>query len=374
MFDGFQIKILVARVFDQLKKRLRLVKHSSEQTQKVFSRTTMLDGIRVRLINRNSKVVKLNGSLHCYYTGGHNDTLFTYKELVTSARRLSKEFCFELHDAELKHIEFGVNIPVENPEEMIDSAILFDGKPATGRRQNRKKYHKEWALSEYLVKLYRKGSHLVRFEIRMFKRRKRKEVQLYTLADLLDYDKFCFCLNYLESLAEKFLFVPDGIDIVPDAMKASWANYRNDQYWKRFNGKKRCTKSRMICELVKYIKNTPALVDWNSVLVDGIRQQGALMISPEDATFSSLGLLGDAVAGPEGNCNRLKGEVGPQGADSPSGITKHSGESKNTILVRIHLLEAYNGCMTNAIIFPVLSYVPLYPRGPPSSFSFPVQR
>lgn len=330
----------------------------------------MLNGIRVRLKNRVAKVVKLNGSLHCYYTGGHNDSLFTYRELVTSAQSFAKEFCFKLHEAELNRIEFGVNIPIENPEEMIDSAILFEGKPATGRRQTRKEYYKEWAFSEYFVKLYRKGTHLVRFEIRMFKKRKRKEVQLYTLADLLDYDKFCSCLKYLESLAEKFLFVPDGVDIVPDAMKASWADYRNDQYWKRFNGEKRSTKSRKICELVKYIKNTPALVDWNSVLVDGIRQQGALMISPEDATFSSLGLLGDAVAGPEGNCNRLKGEVGPQGADSPSGIKKHPEDNKKTILIRIHLLEAYLRCTANVIISPVLSYVPLYPRGPPYVGSF----
>lgn len=308
MFDGFQILLVVASIFDRLMEQiLGLVDHVLRDTGEIFSHTATVDGVRIRLLYRKKKLIKLNGSIHRYYTKGDNDSLFTYRNLVLAVHALAAQFGFGLLQAHLQRVEFGVNIPVEDPEEMINSAVLYNGHPATKRKQKRWNYYKEWQFSEYAVKLYKKGEHLVRFEVRIYKERYRKKIQLYTLADLINYDKFVLCLKHLESCARHFLFVPNG-DTLPVELHTEWARYRNDQYWRRLAKRQRSTKSRRKDKVEATIKQY-ALMDWAAFIVEGIRAQGSLMISPEDATFSRLGLLRETVAGPTESCNRLEENI-----------------------------------------------------------------
>lgn len=358
MYDGFQILILMACVYDQLEKNLSgLVAHASYHNGNVYSLTTIVEGIRVQLKKRLREIVKLDGSLHCFHTKGNNDSLFTYKELVETVIALCHQFGFDPRFANLQRIEIGVNIPIEEPKELIDAAILFSGRVATKRKQTLKHYYKEWRFSEYTVKLYKKGEYLVRFEIRLFKKRQLDRHQLHTLSDLVDHQKFCECLSFLESSASRFVFVPCDNSIVPISIKADLANWRNDSYWRSFNAKNKSTKSRRIVEVCNII-NKYGLTDWCSVLMNRIHEQGALMISPEDATFSQLGSLWETVAGPKGDGNRLRDE-------SPRA---EEGHITMNYPAQIHYLDAYELWMVGVTI-SAPSYYPLLPRGPPSVLS-----
>ena len=179
MFDGFQLLLADESIFDQLKNSLwGLVKHEYEQTGQILSRTVNVHGIRIQLKDRKQKTVKLDGSLHRYFTRGNNDTLFTYRNLVHAVHHLTEDFGFRPYQACLQRIEFGVNIEVDKPEEILDSAILFKGSPPTKQQLTHEYYYKEWEYDEYTIKLYRKGEHLIRYEIRMYRRRQLKKVDL----------------------------------------------------------------------------------------------------------------------------------------------------------------------------------------------------
>lgn len=344
----------MACVYDQLEKILpELVAHASYHDGDVFSLTTKVEGIRVKFKKRLRKIIKIDGSLHRYYTKGNNDSLFTYKNLVEAVMALASQFGFSPHYANLQRIELGVNIPIENPEDMIDAAILFGGRTATKSKRTRKWYYKEWKFTEYTVKLYKKGEHKVRFEIRLFKKRQLDKLQLHTLSDLIDYYKFCKCLSHLVSSAKRFVFVPDYNSTTPISVKAKVAKWRNESYWRQFNDKNKSTKSRRIDEINDVIKDY-CLPDWRSILENGIREQGDLMISPEDATFSQLGLQMETVAGTEGDRNRLED-------DSP--LVNAMGKN---YLIQIHNTDAYGWWRKDVYIYAA-SYVPLLPRGPPSA-------
>ena len=335
-------------IFDQLRESLpKLVNHVSNDTGDVFSSTTIIHGLRVRLKQRIRKIVKVNGSFHRYFTGGANNTLFTFNDLNEAVDRMSTELGFQPWQAEIQHLEFGVNIPADNPEDLIDAAILYMGYPPTKRKQGRRQYYKEWTFSEYVIKLYRKGPFLVRFEIRMFRTRKLDEVNLITLADIIKYDKFCYCLEYLKALADHFFFVPNDVDLIPEDMRTDWALYRNDQYWK---GLKKWTKTRRKIVVQEAITRLN-LTDWISFFKEGIIAQGALMTENRDATYSSLGLLAETVAGHEEVCDR-----------------KVEDGVKVTITVCIHPAVA-NVRWNTDVIISVPSYHPLLPRGPPSLLS-----
>lgn len=348
MFDGIQFLLMVSMVFDQLMKKLpELVNHADNKTGEVYSTTTIFKGLRVQLKQRTNKIVKVNGSIHRYFTGGANDTLFTYTDLINAIHDLSTRLEFDPSQAKLQRIEFGVNIPVDSPEDLIDSAILYSGRAPAKRKQGRRKYYKEWAFNEYFIKLYRKGQHLVRFEIRMLRERKLKEVLLYTLDDLNDYSKFCGCLHYLESLVDNFLFVPDAINLLPEEMRTDWALFRNDQYWVRLN---KWTKTRRKDEVKKAIERFN-LTNWGLFLREDIRTQGSLMIENRVATISSLGLLSETVAALNRSCDRKEDE-----------------SSRIIIHVCTHPKMANEGWRADDIISSV-SYFPLLPRGPPSLLS-----
>lgn len=352
MFDGFQVVINISTVFDRLRDHIsELVDHVACRTGEVISSTAKVNGLRVRLTQGFRKIVKINGSLHRFFSGD-NSTLFSFRQLVITVKRIASEFGVDITQAILQRIEIGVNLPVEEPEEMIDSAILFRGYPPSQRVQKRRKYYKEWRFTEYTIKLYRKGEHQVRFEIRMFRQRKLDEVKLHTLADVVDYEKFCSCLKYLEALTDGFLFVPKpSEEDIPAPIRSEWANYRNDQFWKHL---KKWTKSRIKDHIINIIKEN-GLFDWKDYLVAGLQEQGALMISSDGATISPLGLQKETVADPKGDCNRRKDES-PYHDDS----FKHNSNS-----ILIHRLDAYAWWIEDVIIY-TLRYQPLLSRGPPS--------
>lgn len=294
--------------------------------------------------------IYLHGSLHRYLKG-RNDGLFTFEHLTEAVNNLAIDFYVDPSQCDLQNVEFGVNIETKSPEALINSAILYHGK--TGIRNPGKKFFgKCWEFSQYSIKLYKKGPHLVRYEIKIREMAKVGDIHLNSISDLCDTAKYTKLLLVLLTSVDEFLFVPlDREYKLPVKESAVWGIYRAESYWEELDKDKKYRASRKIKDLIeKY-----GLISWSNYLKKKTIEEGGktLGTSPEElcAILSALGLHAQTVADPIGESDRQANLI---------------TASIKTILVPVHYVVRNTWCTVDVII-SVPSYHPLMPRGPPSS-------
>lgn len=303
MYDG--LKVFFWTKMDWLKQHLpKLVLRVSEETGEVICHETTYRGIYVHLYEGSSLGVKLHGSLHKFFTGGNNDSLFTYEDVCHAVKDFAKTFGINLSRPCIQSLEVGINIPVENPEKIIDAAILYHGCVASSYDRNGDGSFKEWTFNDYTVKLYTKGSSILRYEFHYHRMRKLKGVQICSLADLVDRSKFVACLFNLYYFSKEFLFVPVASAALPGELGVKWANWRNDNYWRTLDrSRKSREKAKVNMAIASYDMD-----DWRAFLENAVLEQGALMLGTSvkelDATFSTFGLSAETVADLPGDCDR----------------------------------------------------------------------
>lgn len=296
--------------------------------------------------------ISLRGSLHNYWKG-HNDGLLKYKEAVKAITTMCGDYYVDPEECEVHNLEIGVNISAKSPEALINSAMLYHGR--TGKRNPKNKhFSKTWEFDQYIVKLYKKGPDLVRYELRIREMAKLSDngIRIRYLSDLCDYTNYVRLLRFLYESVDDILFVPaDREHRLPPADEAKWNAYRSDAFWEELDSSPKNRKSAEAREIVhKY-----HLIDWDSFLRHGIIYQGSRMLETSpwcvSAMFSALGLHNETVAGPKGGRDRQAVE----------NVVK-------TIPIHNHPVVANVGWFWNVIIFIRSSYFPLEMRGPPSVF------
>lgn len=295
--------------------------------------------------------IKLRGSLQ-RFAKGNNSGRYCFADIIKTVDEFCCLFCINPDEDNIQRLELGVNIPVKCPEAIIRSAMLYNGR--TGIRDPKKNHFSlKWVFDQYTVKLYRKGPHLLRYEIRITDKRILKKLGLTSLRSLCDYNNFVKALHYLYKSADKFTFVPcDSKNRLVGKDKADWNNYRAESYWEEIGKDKRYRSKNKVNKLIREYN----LIDWAYYLKHKTLLEGCLMLKKSlpalRANFSELGLKAETVAGPKGNRDRQTDNV-----------------NEMNIPVRVHPAVA-NVWWTTDVIISVLSYFPLLPRGPPSSFSF----
>lgn len=303
MIDG--LKVFFWTKMDWLKQHLpKLILRVSEETGEVICHETTYRGIYVHLYEGSSLGVKLHGSIHKFFSGGNNDSLFTYEDVCHAVKDFAETFGVNLSRPCIQSLEVGINIPVENPEKIIDAAILYHGCVASSYDRNGDGSFKEWTFNDYTVKLYTKGSSILRYEFHYHRMRKLKGVQIFSLADLVDRSKFVACLFNLYYFSKEFLFVPVASAALPGELGVKWANWRNDNYWRTLDrSRKSREKAKVNMAIASYDMD-----DWRFFLENAVLEQGALMLGTSvkelDATFSTFGLSAETVADPPGDCDR----------------------------------------------------------------------
>lgn len=302
MYDG--LKVFFWTKMDWLKQHLpKLVLLMDEETEEVICHETTFRYIHVHLYDRDSLGVKLHGSLHKFFTGGNNDSLFTYEDVCHAVMDFSKTFGVDL-TTRIQSLEIGVNIPVDNPEKIIEAAILYHGNPPSSYDRNDEGVFKEWSFKDYTVKLYTKGSTILRFEFHYYRLRKLKGVQISSLSDLMDRSKFVACLYNLYYFTKEFLFVPVPSSVLPDDLRVKWADWRNDNYWLTLNRSQKYREKARVNNAIDSFE----MDDWRAFLGNAVLEQGAQMLGSSvmdlGATFSSFGLTTETVADPPGDCDR----------------------------------------------------------------------
>lgn len=315
MYDGLLLKPNTMMVLNRCRLMPGAVELASVETGATCYQPFKYDVYNIYINshgNGNKPTVKINGSLHRFLFGGKNDTLFSFRQVRKAVEKLAWEFCIDLQSPCLRKLEFGVNIPVKSPDAVIDAAVLYHGRGPTKTVRKKKEYYKYWEFTDYIVKLYRKGPALVRFEVHVshLKWLKNKDIRIRGLEDLRNRDVFVKLLHRLLSCVDEFLFVPSRQEgKMPPEIWAEWASLRDVSYW---YGLKPYTKTRK-GQWVRETINDCHLVDWTAYFKKNIWQLGARMLETDETTlaamFSTLGLLPETAAVCCGRQARTKRDV-----------------------------------------------------------------
>ena len=185
-------------------------------------------------------VIEVRGSIHKMLNQGqHNHDQFGLSSIHLALYKLADQLSVVTNTAELKNIEFGVNLIVGfEPKNFLNSIIVHKGRMFTLRTERNMQF-RECIHSQYYIKVYDKGlqfslnSQILRFELKYIKMEKINELGIKYLSDLLDPKK-------LEKLQNVLLNVFDEIligDINTNAKTLStkdqvlFANGHNPNFW-----------------------------------------------------------------------------------------------------------------------------------------------
>ena len=161
-------------------------------------------------IDRGS-VIEVRGSIHVYNNNGiHNYNSFGLSEIHLVLFELADKLSVVSDNAELKNLEFGVNMAIDfAPGDFLNSIIGYKSKLFTHQREKNKDY-RECALHQFFIKVYDKGlqhglnKFILRFELKYIKMEKINSMGIRYLSDLLDPVK-------LQELRQMLLQVYDEI-------------------------------------------------------------------------------------------------------------------------------------------------------------------
>ena len=358
MYDGFQVHLTAKNVLDRVRLMSNQVEHTDKETGDCHD-TIVNDGLFIETHSGWRPGVTIRGSLHELYTHGDNSTLFTLSQARKSVEGLAWRFCINLRERCLQRLELGVNIPAKCPEAIIDAAVLYHGKPAKNRKLNKKHYFKEWTFADYTIKLYRKRTTLLRFEVHINRLRVLDGGRIRSLEDLRHRDVFVKCLNHLLSCIDEFVFVPSKVDAMPANLREMWAEWRNDTSWLQLQPYQKTREKQRVLQAIKEYD----MIDWAVYLRKNTVIQGAQMLGVSEtqlaAMISTLGLHAETVAGPIGNCDRQTVSI------------SDAYPSKSVVSICLIHSVRNEGLGHIPTLVRVYSDVRLGGRGPPGAFFLP---
>ncbi|WP_273215020.1 hypothetical protein [Runella zeae] len=144
-----------------------------------------------------SGMVEVTGSLHKFANdGAHNYDAFTYGRLVETIGKVAALLDTTPDRLSLHNVEFGVNVLHDTcPAKFLDAILNYRYKLPDVRTFGGAGYLKQWEQQNYIVKVYNKKqqyrlvAHVLRFEVKTMAMVHLAEVEVRTLADLLDVSK-----------------------------------------------------------------------------------------------------------------------------------------------------------------------------------------
>lgn len=348
-FDGLEISFVSRYVNYQLQKdyELELVDHTPRKKEGNAYATCDIKGIHVKLYEPPCLRVKLRGSIPVFFygdNGGHIKLKGAKKAILAFAETFYVNPSWRV----LQKVEVGVNIPVSNPKEVIDAAVLFANR--TSEPMDRDGYYgKQWVFPKYYtVKLYKKNESTVRFEIRLEDLTKFKSLKLTCLADLYNPDRYIRCCDFLLKYLERFVFVPK-LDRRHQAEKKlfKWGDFRSSSFWSDCSSDQKVYYAKRVDELRKLF----GLKDWKAFMIGGVVAEFANMLYTDEASLSAA--ISDY---------RLSSETA---AD----LIRCCGRPKDnkplsTSFIFVYPM-AYDIRYNNDVTIYPRSYVPYSARGPP---------
>ncbi len=198
-------------------------------------------------LKMTEKSTYLKGSLHKMLNnyrdiGEHNYNALTLCDNFEALDVLRDGLFVKPKNTKVTNLEFGLNIPLEyDPAIFIDNCLLMhDYKPPTIEEKFKNKGdYKEFKRSDYSVKIYNKSKqyglqrNILRIEIKIVKRRKLEELEIYSLIDLYNEEAYRKLFEFLLKQFENLLII-DWL-VMRKALKTAeinlLKNYSNPHYW-----------------------------------------------------------------------------------------------------------------------------------------------
>jgi hypothetical protein len=151
----------------------------------------------LKIVINGSGMVEVTGSLHKYANGGeHNHDDFTFDRLQETVEEVSALLRTPPEKVTIHNIEFGVNIAIHTPPfRFLDNILNYRFRLPDVRSFGGRGYLKQWQHQNFIVKVYDKkqqyhlDTNTLRFEVKVMAMAYFKNVEVRTMADLLDSQK-----------------------------------------------------------------------------------------------------------------------------------------------------------------------------------------
>lgn len=188
----------------------------------------------------------VQGSLHKLRHGQHNGGNFPAWAVADTIAELGYSFKFEPEQAELRTLEFGLNVPLPvSATDLLSRAVLYKTLPFDLNHFGGNGYYLIAEAQQYCFKLYDKQRHLadkyrltveplLRVEFRARRMERLRAVGITTLADLANPTKLALLGELLAETFAKTLFsattIPAGLS---KAEQRLLVEGRHPHYWQR---------------------------------------------------------------------------------------------------------------------------------------------
>ncbi|MET6991462.1 hypothetical protein [Sediminicola arcticus] len=186
-------------------------------------------------------LVTLTGSLHKYFNrGSQNYNDFTANDMRDVLKELKQKFNLDLENSIIQGIEIGLNItPTMPTTEILQNCLLHKTMPFDAQYFGGRGEYLQASHSDYYIKLYNKGlqnikrglikrgTEIMRFEIKYSKMRKVNAKGIFNLNDLIHFNMLEFKDDILKEW-RNILFYDYTIEHKTENLK----NYNNPNYWK----------------------------------------------------------------------------------------------------------------------------------------------
>lgn len=216
------------------------------------------------------------GSLHKYKNGDDtNYNAFTFQELSQTLDDLSERYGIDLASALIHSLEIGVNIQLDyTPQIILKNVICHKGKAFDSLDRRDKKLGLICVHTDYSVKLYDKGyqnktpeldKYVLRYEVKLHRRRMLQPFGISTLADLKDIEKTTSLITLLWERLSEIVFFDYSFKAkeLSKSKRLNWERYSNPNYWAGLNFRTYHKARKQYAELLEKYK----CIDWQQFVL-----------------------------------------------------------------------------------------------------------
>jgi len=241
-------------------KRLKFITTVCESTGEIKKSLAVYRSMRFIIIENGTCYIR--GSLHKFYNGNdtnHND--FTHNDVIKALDSLSCDFSINLHTAEIRNIEAGVNLTLEHsPYLLLKSAVCHKQKQFNLIDADNKLMGKICKHQNYLVKLYDKSrlqkvadKYILRAEVRFRRMSLIEKFGIKILSDLKDKDKIRLLGSFLLEKLNDTVFFDFNCDVshLTEKKQLKWKQYRDHNFWEETTPQRRYKAKQKYKELIE---------------------------------------------------------------------------------------------------------------------------
>lgn len=222
-------------------------------------------------IKINDKSAFIEGSIHKFYNinefnQNHNYNDFNYEQLVESIEKVN-DVIPDFENQALTQLEFGLNIELDKPAEVIITRNIFLHKEKAyniNRKYSGKGEFMQYMRSNYYIKIYDKAkqyeeynlnNHILRIELKFIKAREFNKIGIYKISDLKNKRNLNKLFDLLRHRFDELYIVDEYLDspLIPTQVKQELSQLLTEKFWNNVKGKSNWRKKTEAKSRLKHL-------------------------------------------------------------------------------------------------------------------------